>query len=297
MVLSVKDANVTKEHIQDVASALMQIMHDCAIRRDCYVKTPESQYYNYTTNGYEVRSFGISEIAYLRATNARLVVTAICDIHNLNWFKSYIGYFSGNTCKDMILAYIGANWYWRDYYNRFKSLAAYGNSLIGKEVKTGFVTGVCIDWHYTHISWKANDTRERAKYTLLLDILHTDRKGANKVFPLVTYELGRYARDHIKAYTRAWDNNTVKWGPNGIYQYPAHYALDLKIGRPLYDNSFYGYHDAEYDASARLGNIASYELLERYGYDHAPYVRYTLESGKEVTRKLPPNMYIMHEEC
>lgn len=288
VVVSVKTANITKEHIQDVASALMHIMYDCAIRRDCYIKTPESKYYNMRTNGYELREHGISDVAYLHASNARLVLDAICEMHNLKWFQSYIGYFTGTTCKQMILAYMGADYYWRDYYNRFKSLAAYGNSLIGKEVETEYIDGICTDWHFTQYPFGEHNTKQPAKYTLLLDLIHRGKKG-NTVFKGVSYELGRNARDQIKAYARAWANDTVKWGPHGIYQYPAHYLFELKIGRPLYNSSYYGYKDKELTERARLGIIESYEVRERD-------VVYTLSSGHKVARQLAPNMYIMHEE-
>lgn len=295
MVTGVKTVKIDKKHVQDVASALLYIMHDCANKRDSFIKTPESNFYNYSTYGYEKRSFGISNISYLRATNARLVLDAICTVHNLNWFKSYIPYFSGNTCKEMILAYIGAKFYWRDYYNRFKSIGAYGESLVGHEISIkglgiGYSRVTVVDWHRT--SYQIFEGQKApARFSLLLDVM-----DENEYKTGIRLDVQRNVRDQIKCYTRAFDEDTVKWGPNGIYQYPAHYLLDMRIGRPLIDNDYYKYGQwlGEEKDSARLGIIAAYRIL---GVEPALEVEYALTNGKTVLRYLPPNVYHMQKEC
>jgi hypothetical protein len=287
MVKSVKTGTIDKKHVQDVASALLHIMHSCADRRDSFIKTPESDYYNYSTFGYEKRSFGISDISYLRVTNARLVLDTICRVHNLNWFKSYIPYFSGSTCKEMILAYIGAKYYWRDYYNRFKSIGAYGESLVGTEISVkglgvGYTRVTVVDWHRTSYQIFPGD-KEPAQFSLLLDVMHGKEYKTG-----IRLDVQRNVRDQIKCYTRAFQEDTIKWGPNGIYQYPAHYLLDMRIGRELIDSDYYRYSRLLSGDSPHLGRIASYRVL---GVEPNLEVEYTLSSGKTVFRYLPPNMY------
>ncbi len=109
---------------------LSEILQGIAERRNTFIQVVETSTHSYA------RTCGISDISYLDTSASRTVLVTILQENQLTFFIPFVPEFAGIVCKELILLYMGAKWYWRDYYNRYTSLEAWGNSLVGKEIRT-----------------------------------------------------------------------------------------------------------------------------------------------------------------
>lgn len=213
MVKSVLGTSFTKGGILTQGELLCDRLQHIAEMRNTCVTTPHIPFMGNLSIG------DVVTVCNHNAHSARFILKEVLKACNLSAFEGYIPYFSGELCQRATLLYMGSKFYWKDFYQRYTSLEAWANSLIGKEVHAPYCTGIVQKWDYC----------KKAKYSVMVHMYNDiAQKGI-----VTRYDMPLSVRNNVRNIERAKQEGTLLIDDIGMYKYPAIYWAESQVGHRI----------------------------------------------------------------
>ncbi len=183
-------------------------------------------HFNHSTD-----NIGVDAVYRMSADLARQLLFDFLEQNGIP--NQYVCNFSVDQCKTLLYAAIGKQFYNRDRFNRYRSLMAWGNSLVGRKIYTRTYNLRLKDTVFTDdkIGRYAKLTVQSwdyvlynhglADYTLELNLY--DEESGNGC--IGHYTMSQIARRYKRCYRQAKEARTVRHDSNGLIMFPVEYWL------------------------------------------------------------------------
>jgi len=291
MVESIKGTEFKKADINTQYDLLLNALTTVARLRNRYIEINTPNYvvranYDWKLGRYvDEHNLHISDINSINSSDLQLVLIHVLSDTNFLSFTKFIPFFSVQKMRNLLLAYNGSIFYWRDYYAQYENLEAYANSLVGKYIMAEKASGTVLQWGYG----------KRAQWGIWLSLYNDYSNRVNVVF----YELSLTVRENIRFLQKAKEENTLRKDALGMLMYPAVYWADNMIGRSIsaYNamGTYYSFvleSDTTYEYMQKV-YVKDYSIIDGRKGEKTFLFNPNAENLKErVTRKPPHNSYI-----